>query len=118
MGYNPQFTYCVIVAVLLPTFALPVYVAVTFVAPTGKVVTASFAEPFTREAVPSTCVPAIKFTLPVAKAVFDRTIAVNETDSPGDEGLTDDMSCSVVAAWVTTCVIAAEVLLLDVVSPL
>jgi hypothetical protein len=104
---------------LLPaTLAVAAKVAVTVAAPAGSVATANFAVPLTSVAVPSDPEPALKVTDPVAKVVADLTIAVNVTDSPRADGLTDETIWVVVAAWFTIWFKVAEVLFADEGSPL
>ena len=64
--------------------------AVTVVAPAGKVVSASLVDPFTRVPVPTTVDPAVNVTVPVANVVADLTMAVNVTDSPSAAGFTEE----------------------------
>jgi len=60
--------------------------------------------------------PSLKTTVPVGVAVTPEvTVAVNVTDCPTADGLAEEMSAVVLAAWVTDCDSVAEVLAANVV---
>ena len=63
--------------------------------------------------VPISTPPSRKLTVPAgtpAPGATVVTVAVNVTDCPKVEGLSDDPRAVVVAAWLTVCVTAGEVL--------
>ena len=86
----------------LPTMsAVPAYVAVTFVLPTGSVDVLTLAFPFDNVSVPNVTDPAVKVTFPVGVTVGDFTVAVNFTVRPDFAGFTDDTTVVAVVAFAT-----------------
>ena len=71
--------------------------------------------------VPSVVEPSRKLTVPVGvplPGATALTVAVKVTDSPKTEGLSDEVTLLVVAAWLTVWVRGAEVLVTKLPSPL
>jgi hypothetical protein len=78
----------------------------------------SDAEPPLILLVPRTVVPFLKVTVPVGVPdAVDVTFAVNLTNWPNSAGFKEDVN-AVVVAFSTTCVTAAEVLVVKYVAPL
>jgi hypothetical protein len=99
---GPQFTTCVTDPTLPAMFDVPLYVAVTSSLPTGKVLVVSFAFFPVSVIVPSAWPPLVKVTVPVTDVVVLVTVAVNVTDWPSLEGLSEEVTVVVVEAWLTT----------------
>jgi hypothetical protein len=70
--------------------------------------------------VPRVVLPSLKVTVPVgvpAPGATAATVAVNVTDWPKTDGVPDVAIDVVVDAWLTTCEMAGEVLVVKLVSP-
>lgn len=112
-------TFCVSTGDVLPVkSALPPYTAVIEWLPTVRVEVVNFALPALSVRAPSTVAPFLKVTLPVGIPVVDEcTVVVNVTAAPKTDGFFEDTSVVVVAAFVTACVIAGDVLAVKFVLP-
>ena len=97
----------------------PVYFALIESVPTGNVVDVRVATPFASVAVPRTVLPFMNITLPegVVPDTAEVTVAVNVTDFPKTDGLSDELTLVVVASALTTSERGAEVLALKPVTP-
>src|SRR5689334_5581609 len=100
--------------------ALPPYTVVIDAVPTGRAEVANVAAWVVAltGAVPSVMVPALKVTVPLtAMPAGGTTVAVRVTELPRVEGLGDEASVTLVDAWLTVSVTAAEVLPVSLALP-
>ena len=86
-------------------------------APGGNFVVVYFPEPDVILIVAKTVLPLRYSILPVGVPANDATVAVNVTDLPCTEGLTDASRVVVVVAFDTTCDNVLDVLPVKLVSP-
>src|SRR5689334_6842520 len=84
-------------------------------AATERVAVVKVAIPPASVPVPSVVAPSLNVTVPVAAE--GETVAVNVTGTPAPAGFSDEVSEVVVAAWLTVCATAAEVLAALLLSP-
>jgi hypothetical protein len=108
-----------VVEVLPAKLASPVYTAVIEWLPVASalVVNVAAAEAFNAP-VPSVVAPSLNVTLPVGvPAIVEVIVAVNVTDCPNVDGLTDEMTAVTVAGKFTDCVTVFEVLAAKFASP-
>ena len=107
---------------LVRKFVLPPYTAVIEWLPLFKFETERVACPDAFKVLePSVLVPSLKVTVPVGTAVpgaLATTVAVNVTDWPLCDGLSDDVTPVVVASLFTVWVKVEDVLALKLESPL
>jgi hypothetical protein len=88
--------------------------------PTVRDEVVKVALPELKLAVPSVVEPSRNVTVPVGvpePGATALTVAVNVTDWPNTDALTDDVTVVELESLATVCVIAAEVLLAKLVSP-
>jgi len=99
-------------------FEVPLYKAVTVVAPAGRVETVNFAFPPARLTVPKVPDAIVNVTVPTGTVVGDVTVAVNFTFCPKADGFGEEVNVVVVDAIFTIWVSTEDVLLLFTPSPL
>jgi hypothetical protein len=111
-------TTCVTtVDVLVAKFESPEYFAVIECDPTASVDVANVATPELSVPVPSVVAPSRNVTVPVGVPPVPVTVAVNVTDWPAVEGLTEEVSVVVLAFVFTTWVTTEDVLAAKLESP-
>jgi hypothetical protein len=104
--------------VLVSKFEAPPYSAVIEWLPVVSVDVPKVATPLPfRSAVPSVVAPSLNVTVPVGVPAVDVTVAVNVTDCPNVDGFSAEVSAVAVAALLTTCETALDVLILKFESP-
>src|ERR1022692_3691346 len=106
---EPTFTTCTSTEEALELkFESPLYTAVIECVPTDNAEVLKVACPPLSVPTPIDEPPSLKVTMPVARV--EDTVAVNVTDAPSVEGLSDETSEVVVVALFTTCDSVPEVL--------
>jgi hypothetical protein len=105
------------VEVLEAKFESPPYCAVMECEPAARMEVVNVATPPLSVPVPSVVTPSRNVTVPVGVPPAPLTVAVNVTDRPIVEGLTDEDSAVVLALVLTTCVTTDEVLAAKFASP-
>ncbi len=101
--------------VLVLKLVSPPYTAVIERAPTESELVAKVAVPALSVPVPKVAPASLKVTVPLgvpAPGETTLTVAVNVTDCPDTDGLTEDATVVVVLAWLTVCVNVEEVLVM------
>ena len=112
-------TVCATAAeVLTLKLVSPLYVAVIECAPTVRVLVATIATPPVNVLVANATPPFLNVTVPEGVPAVAVVVAVNVTESPYVDGFNDDANVIVIFALLTVCETAAEVLALNVASPL
>jgi hypothetical protein len=113
----PRTTWEVALDVLDAKFASPAYFAVIECVPAVSVDVANVATPELRVPDPRVVAPSRNVTVPVGVPPVPVTVAVNVTDWPAVDGLTDEASTVVLGLPLTTCVTTEDVLPAKLVSP-
>jgi len=113
----PRTAWEIALEVLVAKFASPAYFAVIECVPAVSVDVANVATPELRVPDPRVVAPSRNVTVPVGVPPVTVTVAVNVTDWPVVDGLTDEASTVVLALPLTTCVTTEDVLPAKLVSP-